>query len=33
MRRYIGVDVLAKSRAALDKTSHTEEVTLTAITA
>jgi transposase-like protein len=33
MRRYIGLDILAKSRAALDKTDNTEEVTLTAITA
>ncbi|HEY1516688.1 MAG TPA: IS256 family transposase [Solirubrobacteraceae bacterium] len=33
MRRYIGLDVLAKSRAALDTTSKPEEVTLTAITA
>jgi transposase-like protein len=33
MRRYIGLDVLAKSRAALDTTTKPEEVTLTAITA
>jgi putative transposase len=33
MRRYIGLDVLAKSRAALLATTDTEEVTLTAITA
>jgi putative transposase len=33
MRRYIGLDVLAKSRAALTPTTDTEEVTLTAITA
>jgi transposase-like protein len=33
MRRYIGLEVLAKSRAALDATETTEEVTLTAITA
>jgi putative transposase len=33
MRRYIGLEVLAKSRAALDKPEPTEEVTLTAITA
>jgi transposase-like protein len=33
MRRYIGLEVLAKSRAALDITNTTEEVTLTAITA
>jgi putative transposase len=33
MRRYIGLDILAKSRAAVTTTSTTEEVTLTAITA
>jgi hypothetical protein len=33
MRRYIGLDVLAKSRATIDTTQPTEEVTLTAITA
>jgi putative transposase len=33
MRRYIGLEVLAKSRAALLATTDTEEVTLTAITA
>jgi transposase-like protein len=33
MRRYIGLDVLAKSRAAIITTSNAEEVTLTAITA
>jgi transposase-like protein len=33
MRRYIGLEVLAKSRAALIQTATAEEVTLTAITA
>jgi putative transposase len=33
MRRYIGLDILAKSRAASSTTSTSEEVTLTAITA
>jgi transposase-like protein len=33
MRRYIGLDVLAKSRAGIITTSNAEEVTLTAITA
>ena len=33
MRRYIGLDVLAKSRITGITTSTTEEVTLTAITA
>lgn len=33
MRRYIGLEVLAKSRAVLAETTDTKEVTLTAITA
>ena len=33
MRRYIGLDVLAPSRAGIITTSNAEEVTLTAITA
>ena len=33
MRRYIGLDVLAKSRPAIAGTSPAKEVTLTAITA
>jgi hypothetical protein len=33
MRRYIGLDVLAKSRATSPGTNTAEEVTLTAITA
>ena len=33
MRRYIGLDVLAKSRLTNSRTSQAEEVTLTAITA
>ena len=33
MRRYIGLDILAKSRLATIGTTSTEEVTLTAITA
>ena len=33
MRRYIGPDVLAKSRMSATTTSTAEEVTLTAITA
>ena len=33
MRRYIGLDVLAKSRLTIAGTSPAEEVTLTAITA
>jgi len=33
MRRYIGLDVLTKSRAVLDNTTDTKEMTLTAITA
>jgi hypothetical protein len=33
MRRYIGLDILAKSRAANSPASTAEEVTLTAITA
>jgi putative transposase len=33
MRRYIGLDILAKSRMTLIETAESEEVTLTAITA
>jgi hypothetical protein len=33
MRRYIGLGILAKSRASATTTSTAEEVTLTAITA
>ena len=33
MRRYIGLDVLAKSRTGTITTRNAEEVTLTAITA
>ena len=33
MRRYIGLEVLAKSRLTAAKTTPAEEVTLTAITA
>ena len=33
MRRYIGLDILAKSRMSATATSTAEEVTLTAITA
>ena len=33
MRRYIGLDILAKSRAAGTAANAAEEVTLTAITA
>jgi hypothetical protein len=33
MRRYIGLDILARSRAGITTASTTEEVTLTAITA
>jgi putative transposase len=33
MRRYIGVDILAKSRAASTTANTPEEVTMTAITA
>ncbi len=33
MRRYIGLDILVKSRMTLIKTAESEEVTLTAITA
>jgi len=33
MRRYIGLDILAKSRMTITKTAESEEVTLTAITA
>ena len=33
MRRYIGLDILAKSRMSLIETAESGEVTLTAITA
>jgi len=33
MRRYIGLDILSKSRLTLIETAESEEVTLTAITA
>jgi len=33
MRRYIGLDVLAKSRLSMIETAEPEEMTLTAITA
>jgi hypothetical protein len=33
MRRYIGLDILAKNRMTLIETAESEEVTLTAITA
>jgi putative transposase len=33
MRRYIGLEILARSRAVLERTTDTQEVTLTAITA
>jgi putative transposase len=33
MRRYIGLDILARSRAGITTASTTKEVTLTAITA
>jgi hypothetical protein len=32
MRRYVGLDILAKSRMTLIETAGSEEVTLTAIT-
>ena len=33
MRRYIGLDILARSRMALIETAESGEVTLTAVTA
>jgi hypothetical protein len=33
MRRYIGLDILAKSRMTRIETAESEEVTLTAVTA
>ena len=33
MRRYVGLDILAKSRMRLIETAGSEEVTLTAVTA